>query len=72
MKPFGLKGSKLVSDLFADLKLDHAAKRDTWLLEADGNILWVLGYRTSSLYAVERESQDYLLLIMENLQEKFA
>ncbi len=72
MKPFGLKGSKLVSDLFADLKLDHAAKRDTWLLEADGNILWVLGYRTSSLYAVQRESQDYLLLILENLQEKFA
>lgn len=66
MKPFGLNGSKLVSDLFADLKLDHAAKRDTWLLEADGDILWVLGYRDSSLYPVERESQDYLMLILEN------
>ena len=62
IKPFGLNGSKLVSDLFADLKLDHAAKRDTWLLEADGNILWVLGCRASALYAVERESQDYLML----------
>lgn len=66
MKPFGLNGSKLVSDLFTDLKLDHATKRDTWLLEADGDILWVLGYRASSLYAVERESQDYLMLILEN------
>ena len=62
IRPFGLNGSKLVSDLFADLKLDHAAKRDTWLLEADGNILWVLGCRASALYAVERESQDYLML----------
>ena len=62
MKPFGLKGSKLVSDLFADLKLNHADKRDIWLLEADGSILWVLGHRASALYPVEKESQDYLLL----------
>jgi tRNA(Ile)-lysidine synthase len=61
-KPFGLKGSKLVSDLFVDLKLDYAAKRDTWLLEADGEILWVLGHRAASLYPVTPESQDYLLL----------
>ena len=57
-----MNGSKLVSDLFADLKLDHAAKRDAWLLEADGEILWVLGYRASALYPVLPESQDYLLL----------
>ena len=62
MRPYGLNGSKLVSDLFADLKFDHAAKRDTWLLEADGEILWVIGYRASAHYTVERESQDYLLL----------
>lgn len=62
IKPFGMNGSKLVSDLFADLKLDHAAKRDAWLLEADGEILWVLGYRASALYPVLPESQDYLLL----------
>ena len=62
MKPFGLKGSKLVSDIFNDLKLDHNAKRDIWLMEADGEILWVLGYRASSLYPVTPESQDYLLL----------
>lgn len=62
IKPFGLKGSKLVSDLFNDLKLDHSAKRNTWVLEADGNILWVLGYRASAHYPVTPESQDYILL----------
>ena len=61
-KPFGLNGSKLVSDLFADLKLDHAAKRNVWLLEADGDILWILGYRTSSLYTIQTDARDYLLL----------
>ena len=62
MRPFGLNGSKLVSDLFTDFKLDHAAKRDVWLLEADGDILWLLGYRASALYSIEKDSQDYLLL----------
>ncbi len=62
MKPFGLNGSKLVSDLFVDFKLDHSAKRDVWLLEVDGDILWVLGHRASALYPVKKESQDYLLL----------
>lgn len=64
MKPFGLKGSKLVSDLFADFKLSHTAKRELWLLEADGDILWVLGLRASALYPVPKESLDYLLLRM--------
>ena len=62
IKPFGMTGSKLVSDLFADIKLDHTDKRDTWLLEGDGEILWVLGYRASALYPVTLGSQDYLLL----------
>ena len=64
MKPFGLKGSKLVSDLFADFKLSHTAKRELWLLEADGDILWVLGLRASALYPVPKEALDYLLLRM--------
>lgn len=62
IKPYGMKGSKLVSDLFADFKLDHAAKQAAWLLEADGEILWVLGYRASALYPIDSGSQDYLLL----------
>ena len=64
IRPFGLKGSKLVSDLFADHKLDHHAKQSAWILEADGDILWVLGYRASSHYPVSNESQDYLMLIL--------
>ena len=66
IKPFGMQGSKLVSDLFADLKLDHADKHNTWLLEADGDILWVLGHRASALYPVKPESQGYLLLKFQN------
>ena len=65
IKPFGLKGSKLVSDVFTDLKLDHNAKRDIWLMEADGEILWILGCRAAAHYPVNNESQDYLLLCLD-------
>ena len=65
IKPFGLKGSKLVSDVFADLKLDQQAKRDIWIMEADGEILWILGYRATAHYPVDNESQDYLFLSLD-------
>ena len=72
IRPYGLNGSKLVSDVFADFKLGHMDKRAAWLLEADGEILWVLGYRASSLYTVKPESQDYILLKYQKSAEKLA
>ena len=62
IRPFGMNGTKLVSDLFNDLKLNHADRQSAWLLEADGDILWVLGYRATALYPVKKESQNYLIL----------
>ena len=64
IQPFGMRGSKLVSDLFNDLKLDHADKRDAWLLEADGKIIWVVGHRSSIHFPVPNESQDYLIMTL--------
>ena len=53
-KPFGMKGrSRLVSDLFTDMKLTDAEKRRVWLLEADGEIVWVVGCRSAEAYRVE-------------------
>ena len=64
IKPFGLNGTKLVSDLFADNKLNHADKRATWIMEADGQIIWVLGLRAAALYTVTPESQDYIIMTL--------
>ncbi len=61
-KPFGMRGSKLVSDLFTDLKLDEKEKNETWILEADGEILWIVGYRASQLYKVSPHSTEFLIL----------
>ena len=61
-QPFGMKGTRLVSDLFNDLKLDYFHKQNAWLLEADGEIIWVVGLRSTVHYPVEINSQDYLIL----------
>lgn len=61
-KPFGMKGSKLLSDLFTDLKLNEKEKNATWILEADGEILWVLGYRAASSFKVPCDSTQYLII----------
>lgn len=60
--PFGMKGTKLVSDLFTDLKLGQREKREAWLLVADGKILWVLGCRASREFRVPCGAADFLLL----------
>lgn len=61
-KPFGMNGSKLVSDLFTDLKLSEKEKNETWLLEADGEIVWVLGYRAAQAYKVSKNATNYLII----------
>ncbi len=52
-RPFGMKGSKKVSDYFNDRKFSLAQKRAARILEADGRVLWIVG---------ERASRDCLVL----------
>lgn len=61
-RPFGMRGTKLLSDLFVDMKLRMKDKHDAWLMEADGKIVWVAGYRSSAEYAVERGATEYVVL----------
>lgn len=64
-KPFGMHGSKLVSDLFTDLKLSEKEKNAAWLLEADGEIVWVLGYRAAQLFRVPAKCSQFLILKLQ-------
>ena len=62
MVPFGMHGHKLLSDLFTDYKLDKEQKKNVWILEADGVIVWVLGIRAANAFKVQPGSTDYILL----------
>lgn len=62
IRPFGMNGSRLVSDLFSDAKMTAAQKREAWLLTRDGRILWVLGVRTSAHFPVGKRAKGYVEL----------
>ena len=63
IRPFGLKGSRLVSDLFSDAKYSAADKRKAWLLTCDDKIVWVLGLRPSSLFNIGPHTTEYLKIL---------
>ncbi|MGN0213772.1 MAG: tRNA lysidine(34) synthetase TilS [Muribaculaceae bacterium] len=67
MRPFGLKGTKLLSDLFADAKYSEMEKREAWLLEVDGVIVWVLGLRSADAFRVGACDKEYMCFTYKRL-----
>lgn len=62
-KPFGMKGFKLVSDLLKDLKLNAFEKDKCMILEnGNGEIVWVVGYRSDDRYKVTETKNKLLKL----------
>lgn len=66
IRPFGMQGSRLLSDIFSDAKYTEAQKRAAWVLTADGVPVWVLGLRTSAAMPVTAESKYYYQLKINN------
>lgn len=60
--PFGMKGSKLLSDLYTDLKISRIDRTKQWLLCHDTDIVWAIGTRTNELYRI-RGSEAKLVVI---------
>lgn len=58
--PFGMKGSKLISDFLIDLKTDRFEKENVYVLESDGRITWVIGYRISDNYKITDKTKSIL------------
>lgn len=58
IRPFGMRGSKLVSDLLCDAKCSEYYKRNTQVLvDVDGEVIWVIGLRASGKYKVDTEDE---------------
>ena len=61
MVPFGMKGSKLLSDLMTDLKMTLFEKRrQLVIVDAQGGIVWAVGLRTDQRVAVTEETTEVL------------
>ncbi len=59
--PFGMHGSKLLSDFFNDLHFSQSQKEQVLLLcNGNGDILWVIGHRIDNRYRITEKTQQVL------------
>ena len=62
MRPFGLGGSKKISDILSDAAVAADKRGRTPIVEKDGEILFLCGLRRSELYAPGSETKKYLIM----------
>lgn len=67
-RPFGMKGTRLVSDIFSDLKLSEPQKRRVLLLTANDDIVWILGIRSGALYPITASTKRILVLSLRSME----
>jgi tRNA(Ile)-lysidine synthase len=58
--PFGMQGSKLLSDFFTDEKIGRFEREKIWLLLSGNDIIWVVGRRASHLFRVTGKTKRIL------------
>ena len=62
-QPYGMTGSRLVSDYLTDCHLNIFEKRRTLVLsDAKGRILWLVGHRTAAPFCLTPKSQRTLFV----------
>lgn len=65
--PFGMKGSKLVSDYMTDRKFSLFEKEQQLVVTDPTNILWLVNQRPDNRYRVDPDSTKQLLIITTNI-----
>lgn len=58
MRPFGMKGSRMVSDVMNDCGISASRRRQTRLLTLNGDVLWIIGHRASALYPITETTEN--------------
>ncbi|HEY0979140.1 MAG TPA: tRNA lysidine(34) synthetase TilS [Flavobacteriales bacterium] len=47
MRPAGMEGTRLISDMLIDLKRSRVDKERQWVLESRGEVIWLVGHRVA-------------------------
>ena len=60
-QPFGMKGHKKVSDFLIDKKVPLPLKNKVLVLTSNGEIIWLVGYRTDDRFKVSSKTKKIYL-----------
>jgi tRNA(Ile)-lysidine synthase len=60
--PFGMKGTKKLSDYFSDRKYSRPDKEQTWLLCSAEHIIWIVGERIDERFRIDKTTK-YILTV---------
>ncbi|RAW01037.1 tRNA lysidine(34) synthetase TilS [Pseudochryseolinea flava] len=58
--PLGMEHRKKISDFLIDMKVSRADKDNVTVLECDGKIAWVVGYRLDNRFKVKAETSEVI------------
>jgi tRNA(Ile)-lysidine synthase len=64
--PSGMQGKKKVSKYFKDEKFTLFQKQDTWILESNNKIVWIIGHRADERFKVENTTQTIIKIAFNN------
>lgn len=67
MAPFGMRGTRLLSDIFTDAKMPLAERRRQPVVTVDGVIVWLPGVRASRHHAVTDVTKTVMRLGFTNV-----
>lgn len=58
-QPFGMYGTKKLSDLFKDAKSNRFDKQKTWILCCKEQIVWVVGLRSDQRFCLDFDTKQF-------------
>ena len=59
--PLGMKNKKKVSDYLIDEKIPLNRKKNTWIVESDNEIVWLINHRISDRFKISEKTNRCLL-----------
>ena len=60
--PFGMKGRKKISDFLVDQKVPLHQKQSVYVLESNGHIVWVVGFRIDNRYRIDESTEKVMVV----------
>ncbi len=63
--PLGMKTRKKISDFLTDIKISNSERKNVLVLENNGEIIWIVGYRISEKVRINNTTENKLKLCVK-------